>query len=84
MAGKASFLQNPLRQVGDRAVGAGHPVYITAEIGINHNGDLANAIALIDHAVDSGCDAVKFQKRMPEISTPRDQWELQRDTPWGR
>jgi sialic acid synthase SpsE len=39
---------------------------------------------LIDHAVDSGCDAVKFQKRMPEISTPRDQWELQRDTPWGR
>jgi N-acetylneuraminate synthase len=84
MAGKASFLQNPVRQVGDRAVGAGHPVYITAEIGINHNGDLANAIALIDHAVDSGCDAVKFQKRMPEISTPRDQWELQRDTPWGR
>ncbi|HXD26300.1 MAG TPA: N-acetylneuraminate synthase family protein, partial [Propionibacteriaceae bacterium] len=79
-----SFLQNPVRQVGDRAVGAGHPVYITAEIGINHNGDLANAIALIDHAVDSGCDAVKFQKRMPEISTPRDQWELQRDTPWGR
>jgi len=84
MAGKASFLQNPVRQVGDRAVGAGHPVYITAEIGINHNGDLANAIALIDHAVDSGCDAVKFQKRMPEISTPLDQWELQRDTPWGR
>jgi len=84
MAGKAPFLQNPVRQVGDRAVGAGHPVYITAEIGINHNGDLANAIALIDHAVDSGCDAVKFQKRMPEISTPRDQWELQRDTPWGR
>jgi N-acetylneuraminate synthase len=84
MAGKTSFLQNPVRQVGDRAVGAGHPVYITAEIGINHNGDLATAIALIDHAVDSGCDAVKFQKRMPEISTPRDQWELQRDTPWGR
>lgn len=84
MAGKASFLQNPVRQVGDRAVGAGHPVYITAEIGINHNGDLANAIALIDHAVDTGCDAVKFQKRMPEICTPRDQWELQRDTPWGR
>jgi len=84
MAGKSLFLENPLRQLGDRAVGAGHPVYITGEIGINHNGDLANAIALIDHAADSGCDAVKFQKRTPEICTPPDQWELQRDTPWGR
>jgi N-acetylneuraminate synthase len=84
MAGKSLFLENPLRQLGDRAVGAGHPVYITGEIGINHNGDVANAIALIDHAADSGCDAVKFQKRTPEICTPPDQWELQRDTPWGR
>jgi N-acetylneuraminate synthase len=84
MASKQSFLQNPVRQLGDRTVGAGHPVYVTGEIGINHNGDVANAIALIDHAADSGCDAVKFQKRTPEISTPRDQWELQRDTPWGR
>jgi hypothetical protein len=48
MASKPWFLQNPSRLLGDRTVGAGHPVYVTGEIGINHNGDLANAIALID------------------------------------
>jgi len=84
MANKPWLLESPSRQLGDRPVGAGYPVYITGEIGINHNGDLANAIALIDQATDAGCDAVKFQKRTPEICTPRDQWDLERDTPWGR
>ncbi len=70
--------------IGDRLVGPGHPVYITGEIGINHNGELANAFALIDQAAAAGCDAVKFQKRTPEICTPRDQWDVERDTPWGR
>jgi N-acetylneuraminate synthase len=84
MASKIWFLESPSRSLGDRAVGAGHAVYITGEIGINHNGDLGNAIALIDQAVDSGCDAVKFQKRTPTICTPRDQWDIERDTPWGR
>ena len=73
-----------LRQFGGRTVGPGRPVYITGEIGINHNGDLENAFALIDAAVAAGCDAVKFQKRTPEICTPRDQWDIERDTPWGR
>jgi N-acetylneuraminate synthase len=73
-----------LRKLGERVVGTGHPVYVTAEIGINHNGDLENAFALIDAAVEAGCDAVKFQKRTPEICTPRDQWGIERDTPWGR
>ncbi len=72
------------RVLGDRPVGPGHPVYVTGEIGINHNGDLDKAVALIDAAADAGCDAVKFQKRTPEICTPRDQWQLERDTPWGR
>ncbi|MDH6225390.1 sialic acid synthase SpsE/CMP-N-acetylneuraminic acid synthetase [Streptomyces sp. MJP52] len=76
---------NPrLRAFGSRLVGPGRPVYVTGEIGINHNGDLDNAIALIDAAVEAGCDAVKFQKRTPEICTPRDQWDIERDTPWGR
>ncbi|MGP3966935.1 N-acetylneuraminate synthase family protein [Streptomyces sp. 6N223] len=75
---------NRLRKLGDRVVGPGRPVYITGEIGINHNGDLENAFALIDAAVEAGCDAVKFQKRTPEICTPRDQWDIERDTPWGR
>ncbi|MCQ4045482.1 N-acetylneuraminate synthase family protein [Streptantibioticus rubrisoli] len=73
-----------LRTIGDRLVGTGRPVYITGEIGINHNGDLENAYRLIDAAVSAGCDAVKFQKRTPEICTPRDQWDIERDTPWGR
>lgn len=58
------------RTFGDRVVGPGLPVYVTGEIGINHNGDLDNALALVDAAVEAGCDAVKFQKRTPEICTP--------------
>ena len=77
-------LTAPTRTIGDKIVGAGHPVYVTGEIGINHNGELANAFALIDQAAAAGCDAVKFQKRTPEVCTPRDQWDLERDTPWGR
>jgi N-acetylneuraminate synthase len=67
-----------------RSIGAGQPVYVIAEIGINHNGSLDIAKKLIDEAVTAGCDAVKFQKRTPELCTPKDQWHLERDTPWGR
>lgn len=77
--GHRSFRVSP-----KRAIGTGHPVYIIAEIGINHNGSLALAKRLIDEAVLAGCDAVKFQKRTPELCTPKDQWLLERDTPWGR
>jgi len=76
---------NPrLRRIGDRLVGPGQPVYIVGEIGINHNGDVRTALALIDAAKTAGMDAVKFQKRTPEVCTPRDQWDVERDTPWGR
>ena len=71
-------------QIGSRIVGDGQPVFIIAEIGINHNGDLSIAKRLIDGAVLAGCDAVKFQKRTPEKCVPRDQWHVERDTPWGR
>jgi N-acetylneuraminate synthase len=80
----APFFSAPTRLIGNTLVGPGHPVYITGEIGINHNGDLASAFALIDQAAAAGCDAVKFQKRTPGICTPRDQWDVERDTPWGR
>lgn len=73
-----------LRFIGDRPVGPDHPVFITGEVGINHNGELADALALIDVAADAGCDAVKFQKRTPELCVPREQWDIRRDTPWGR
>ncbi|WCD88245.1 N,N'-diacetyllegionaminic acid synthase [Streptomyces xanthophaeus] len=72
------------RTFGSRTAGPGRPVYVVGEIGINHNGDLGNAFALVDAAAEAGCDAVKFQKRTPEICTPRDQWDIERDTPWGR
>ncbi len=53
----------PCIKIGDRTVGTGQPVYIIAEIGINHNGDPHLARQLIDIAADAGVDAVKFQKR---------------------
>ncbi|HLK90093.1 MAG TPA: N-acetylneuraminate synthase family protein [Polyangia bacterium] len=71
-------------QIGGRWIGAGAPVFVIAEIGINHNGSLDIAKRLIDGAVLAGADAVKFQKRTPERCVPRDQWEIERDTPWGR
>jgi N-acetylneuraminate synthase len=64
-------------------VGDSQPAYIIAEIGINHNGDLNIAKQMIDAAVHAGVDAVKFQKRTPEIATPPDQQTQMRDTPWG-
>lgn len=70
-------------QIGARAVGAGEPAFIIAEIGINHNGDLALAKQLMDVARTAGCDAVKFQKRTPELCVPPSQRALTRETPWG-
>ena len=70
-------------QLGDRQVGDGQPAYIVAEIGINHNGDLELAKQLIDAAVAAGVDAVKFQKRTPELCVPPEQQDKMRDTPWG-
>jgi N-acetylneuraminate synthase len=66
-----------------KEIGNGSPCYIIAEIGINHNGSLETAKLLIDAAVEAKVDAVKFQKRTPEICVPKDQWEIMRDTPWG-
>ena len=63
----------------DSLLGDGHPCFIVAEIGINHNGDIDVAKKLIDLAKFSGCNAVKFQKRNidvvykpEELSAPRE------------
>ncbi len=69
--------------IGGRLVGEGQPVYIVAEIGINHKGDVEIAKRLIDAAVHAGCDAVKFQKRTPELCVPPEQRNQMRETPWG-
>jgi N-acetylneuraminate synthase len=70
-------------KIGNRMVGDGYPAYIIAEIGINHNGDLGIAKQMIDAAVHAGVDAVKFQKRTPDVATPLDQQTQMRETPWG-
>lgn len=66
------------------AIGQDQPVYIIAEIGINHNGSLDIAREMIRGAARVGASCVKFQKRTPELCVPRDQWMIERDTPWGR
>jgi N-acetylneuraminate synthase len=71
-------------KIGNRTVGDGQPVFVIAEIGINHNGSVELTKKLIDGACLAGCDAVKFQKRTPVDCVPRDQWNIERDTPWGR
>lgn len=53
-------------KIGKRYVGEGEPVFVIAEVGINHNGDVVIAKQLIDAAIDAGADAVKFQKRTTE------------------
>lgn len=70
-------------KIGNKIVGKGNPSYIIGEIGINHNGDIENAKRLIEKAKEAGMDAVKFQKRTPEICVPEDQKSKPRDTPWG-
>ena len=59
-------------------------VFVIAEIGINHNGDIDIAKKLIDMAVQTGCDAVKFQKRTVENVYPKDVLDSPRDSPWGK
>lgn len=70
-------------RIGNRIVGPGHPTFIVAEIGINHNGDVNTAKKLIDAAALAGCDAVKFQKRTPELCVPPAMRDTPRETPWG-
>lgn len=70
-------------KIGERPVGEGCPIYVIAEIGINHNGDLQIAKKLIDTAFNAGCDAVKFQKRTPQLCVPEAQRDILRETPWG-
>jgi len=70
-------------KLGNKLIGDGQPAYIIAEIGINHNGDLQVAKDMIKAAAHAGVDAVKFQKRTPEVCTPPEQQKQMRETPWG-
>ena len=57
--------------------------YLIAEIGINHNGSVKIAKQMISLAKENNFNAVKFQKRDPEICVPEDQKHKMRETPWG-
>jgi N-acetylneuraminate synthase len=70
-------------RIGNTLVGPGHPTYVVAEIGINHNGDLDIVRQLVDAACRAGVDAVKFQKRTPELCVPPEEQKRKRETPWG-
>jgi N-acetylneuraminate synthase len=70
-------------KIADRVVGPGHPCFVIAETGINHNGELDLARELVDVAHAAGCDAVKFQKRTPELCVPEGERDRVKETPWG-
>ena len=70
-------------RIGRSAIGEDQPVYVIGEIGLNHNGDVGIAKRLIDVAAVAGVQAVKFQKRTPDVSTPEHMKDVPRETPWG-
>lgn len=70
-------------KIGNKYIGENLPLYLIAEIGINHNGDMQIAKKLIDAAHATSWDCVKFQKRTPEICVPEAQKHIRRQTPWG-
>jgi hypothetical protein len=67
-------------RIGDVAVGAGCAPFVVAEVGINHNGELARALEMIHVAKDAGCDAVKFQtfKATEFVSDPAQMFRVLR------
>lgn len=69
--------------IGEQLVGPDQPVYMIGEIGINHNGDVEIAKQLMDAAATAGAQAVKFQKRNPDVAVPEHQKSKMRSTPWG-
>ncbi len=70
-------------KIGNRVIGDGYPCFIIAEIGINHNGSVALAKKMIDIAVTTGCDAVKFQKRTVDIVYTKEELAKERRSVFG-
>ena len=77
-------MANQTIKINDYVIGNDNPVFMIAEIGINHNGSLDIAKKLIDAAFACNWHCVKFQKRTPDLCVPEDQKNILRDTPWGK
>ena len=73
----------PVIKINRTLIGEGEPVYMIAEIGINHNSSMEITKRLIDAAFATRWDCVKFQKRNPDVCVPEDQKDLPKKTPWG-
>lgn len=71
-------------KIANKMVGDEYPCFITAEIGINHNGSLALAKKLIDLAVQTKCDAVKFQKRTVDVVYTPEELAKERESVFGK
>lgn len=76
------IMENHMR-IGPHEIGEGLPVFVIAEIGINHNGSVDLAKKLIDAAVLAGCQAVKFQKRTVDKVYTKEELDKPRESPWG-
>lgn len=70
-------------KIGNKIVGDGNPCFIIAEIGINHNGSVSLAKKMIDIAVTTGCDAVKFQKRTVDVVYTKEELAKERNSVFG-
>jgi len=70
-------------KIGNTLVGDGQPCFFVAEIGINHNGNPRITEFLIDAAAQARCNAVKFQKRTPDLCVPESQKSKLKETEWG-
>ncbi len=85
--GREIFIPNPKEvrhlKIGNTEVGPGHPCYIIAEIGINHNGSVEQALQLIAAAKEAGCNAVKFQKRTVDVVYSAEELVRPRESPFG-
>ena len=71
-------------KIGNKTIGDGYPCFIIAEIGINHNGSVSLAKKMIDIAVTTGCDAVKFQKRTVDVVYTKEELAKERTSVFGK
>ena len=70
-------------KIADINIGDGYPCFIIAEIGINHNGSVSLAKKMIDIAVTTGCNAVKFQKRTVDVVYTKEELAKERKSVFG-